>query len=183
LDGDFHGLASGNPGLAHRFATAGMGQNSNRLAVGIRIGFPVWRIAPGLEGSPRNVVGSRRNSRVFCAGRLYRSAPVIYPLGIEIRSYANLDDAKSHGWEFSDPIARLDEQPVPSEASFRGASYAFDGLLPARLLGAVPKDMRVFGRLCYRLLVIQPASVPPTSMTATSLPQAPLPPATLNPAA
>jgi hypothetical protein len=103
--------------------------------------------------------------------------------GIEIRSYANLDDAKSHGWEFSDPIARLDEQPVPSEASFRGASYAFDGLLPARLLGAVPKDMRVFGRLCYRLLVIQPASVPPTSMTATSLPQAPLPPATLNPAA
>lgn len=75
----------------------------------------------------------------------------------EIRSFASLEEATSYGWQFGDTVATFGNQPVPSSATLNGVSYKYDGLAPERLLGSVPLNKRVFGRLLY--LQIGPASV------------------------
>lgn len=73
----------------------------------------------------------------------------------EIRSFASIEEAVSYGWVFGDTVANFGDQPVPRSATLNGVSYKYDGLAPDRLLGSVPLNKRVFGRLLY--LQIEPA--------------------------
>lgn len=79
-------------------------------------------------------------------------------LGRDIRSFASIDEARSYGWEFGEALAKLGDQPVPSTATYAGVSYKYDGLATERMMGAVPANSRVFGRLTYKQ--IEPASPP-----------------------
>jgi hypothetical protein len=81
----------------------------------------------------------------------------------EIRFFASLEEAESYGWQFGVTEATFGDQPVPRTATLHGVSYKYDGLAPERLLGSVPLNKRVFGRLLY--LQIEP-SIEPTDTTA-----------------
>lgn len=70
---------------------------------------------------------------------------------IEIRAYANLEEARRHGWVFGPAIAVFSGQPVPESATLGAKTYAYSGLGPNRNTGLVAPDTRLFGSLSYRL--------------------------------
>lgn len=76
---------------------------------------------------------------------------------IEIRAYANLEEATRHGWVFGETIAIFSGQPVPATATLAGKTYAYSGLGPNRNTGMVAPDTRLFGPLSYRLQAPLPA--------------------------
>ena len=91
---------------------------------------------PGLEGE-------------FPAG-MPSDVPAHVWIAREVRAYASVDEAERNGWEFTDPVARFGDKPVPSHARFLGRLYAYDGLTTDAILRALPQDRRVFGRLLYK---------------------------------
>lgn len=77
--------------------------------------------------------------------------PIVHFQARDIRAFASVEEARAHGWEFGESIANFGGLPVPCTARFQGQTYTYDGLSPERLLGAVPSNQRVFGRLSYKL--------------------------------
>ena len=71
---------------------------------------------------------------------------------------------------FGAAAAKFDGKPVPGEASFEGARYVFDGICGENVVGMVPDNIRVFGRLKYKAVdaskpVVALASPAPSSGT------------------
>lgn len=80
----------------------------------------------------------------------------------DIRAFASLEEAVSHGWEFSEPVAHFEGEDVPKTARFNGKSYTFDGLSPDQMRGSVPPSHRLFGRLSYKVVELEPTAPPPS---------------------
>lgn len=70
---------------------------------------------------------------------------------MDVRAYVSAEEAQTHGWEFSEPLASYAGSTVFRWAQLRAQRYEYEGLVQNQFLGAVPADKRVFGKLCYHL--------------------------------
>ena len=66
-----------------------------------------------------------------------------------VRSYASIAEAAQRGWAFGKDQGVYDGHPVPAWAEMEGVRFVYDGLAPPTAAGAVPENVRLFGRLRY----------------------------------
>ena len=66
-----------------------------------------------------------------------------------VRSYASVSEAAQRGWAFGQEQGIYDGQPVPAWAEMEGQRFVYDGLSVPNTAGAVPENVRLFGRLRY----------------------------------